>query len=225
MLQIFNDFSDWISERPVVGMILIMLAFSISITMMVPTSLFMLTIGLESYNLMGGLLGFLMGTLMVYVASVIGSTLAFIFSKYLLKKIILSSIKPSWIKTRAVLRALEHKGTRLVILLRLAPIFPFSFLNYCLGATNVSLLSYTYGSVGMLPKQALYVYISISVGSLSAAVHREESNTTELIIILSFGTVFALAATIYLTILAKREMVKIIQEIQPMLEESVQDIE
>lgn len=182
---------------------------------MIPTTLFIFTIGMQCHNLMGGILGYFIGLLMVYFCTLCGSTLAFILSRFLLKESLLNSVKPSMVKTRAILKALETKGFRLVLLFRLAPIFPFSLLNYALGASSVGIKDYVLGSIGLIPKQALYMYVAVSVGSLSEAIEKEETNTTQLIVILSVGAVLAIIAAGYLTYLAKKEMKKMLEESQP----------
>jgi uncharacterized membrane protein YdjX (TVP38/TMEM64 family) len=219
ILDLINSFEDWISERPFWGMLLIMICFILAILLMVPTGLFIFTIGLQCHNLMGLALGFFIGTLLVFICTVAGATLAFLFSRKLLKDYLLSSIKPNWYKTRAILQALEHNGFRLVLMFRLAPIFPFSLLNYALGATNLTTKAYVLGSIGLLPKQALYVYIAVSVGSLKEAISKEASDTTQLIVIASIGTFLGIVAAVYLTIVARREFKKIVEEAQPILGE------
>ena len=192
---------------------------------MIPTTLFVFTLGFVCHSLMGPIVGFIVGLTLVYFCTVAGSTLAFLFARCLLKDTILSAIKPTWIKTRAVLKAIEHKGFKIVFLLRLAPIVPFSLLNYALGVSNVPLLDYTLGSIGLLPKQALYMYIAISVGSLSDAIKKQEDSTTQLIVLLSLGTVIGIICTVYVTLVAKREMNKILDENQsPILGEAEESL-
>ena len=215
--SIFNEFLSWIEDRPLGGMALIMFAYIVGITIMIPTSLFILTIGIVCNSLMGAVGGFFVALFLVLFCTEVGCSIAFIISRSLLKKTILSAIKPNWIKTRAILRALETKGFKLVLLFRLAPIFPFSLLNYALGASSVTFLDYTYGNIGLVPKQAFYIYIAISVGSVSEALKKEQSNYTELIIILSIGALLSIIAAVYLTIIAKKEIKKILDETQPIL--------
>jgi uncharacterized membrane protein YdjX (TVP38/TMEM64 family) len=217
IVELLNQFTLWVEERPVVGIMLIMICFIVGITVMIPTTLFIFVLGLQCYNLLGGALGYFIALFLVYFCAASGSTLAFLFSRYLLKETILSAVKPNWYKTRAILKALESNGFKLVLLFRLAPIFPFSLLNYALGASSVKLQDYLFASIGLIPKQALYVYVAVSVGSLQEAVKQESSNKTQLIIILSIGAVLGIIAATYLTIIAKREFNKIIKETHPLL--------
>ena len=52
---------------------------------------------------------------------------------------------------RAIDRAVEREGLKIVLLLRLSPIFPFNLLNYALGLTGVRFTDYVIASIGMLP--------------------------------------------------------------------------
>lgn len=184
---------------------------------MMPISLFIFVLAIQCQNLLGGVLAYFICLFLVYFCTASGSTLAFIFSRYLLKKTLLSAVKENWYKTRALLKALENNGFKIVLLLRLAPIVPFSLLNYALGASSVSLQDYLFASIGLIPKQSLIVYVAVSVGSLKEAVDKETGNTTEVIIILVVGSVLGIIAAVYLTVVAKREFNKIIQETHQLL--------
>ena len=69
-------------------------------------------------------------------------------------------------RARALDRAVTRQSFRLVLLLRLSPVFPYNVLNYALGLTDVSIGRYVAASfLGMLPGTWLYVYL----GSLATA--------------------------------------------------------
>ena len=65
-------------------------------------------------------------------------------------------------------RAIGDNGLKIVFLLRLSPVFPFSFGNYALGLTQVSIRDYAMGSFGMLPATLLYVYYGKVIGDAAA---------------------------------------------------------
>lgn len=57
-------------------------------------------------------------------------------------------------------RAIGHQGFKMVLLSRLSPAFPFTWLNYLLGLTAVTPGAYVVANLlGMLPGAFLYVYI------------------------------------------------------------------
>lgn len=75
--------------------------------------------------------------------------------------------------------AVGHGGFRIVLLLRLASIVPFSPLSYALGASRISGRDFVLASwLGLLPATFLYVYL----GSLVSSAHqilRGEAPATE----------------------------------------------
>ena len=69
------------------------------------------------------------------------------------------------------------QGRKIVLLLRLSPVFPFNLLNYALGLTRVRFADYLVASIGMLPGTLLYVYYGKVAGDVArlaggAAVQR-----------------------------------------------------
>ncbi|MCA9446197.1 MAG: TVP38/TMEM64 family protein [Candidatus Omnitrophica bacterium] len=92
-------------------------------------------------------------------------------------------------------RAIGKSGWRMVLLLRLSPIFPFNVLNYALGLTSITPFQYALASwVGMLPGTILYVYL----GSIGESFALEgEWNKGQLAL---FGA--GLVATILITVKA-----------------------
>lgn len=113
----------------------------------------------------GAVYGPLGGTLLVSPASVAGASLAFVLGRTLLR---------DWVRVRtggnarfqALDRAIGNEGWRMVALLRLSPVFPFSLLNYALGATGVGLGPYVLASwLAMLPGTFLYVSAGAAAGA------------------------------------------------------------
>jgi uncharacterized membrane protein YdjX (TVP38/TMEM64 family) len=111
--------------------------------------------------------GPLWGTLLVSPVSVAAATLAFVLGR---------TVARGWISRRiagnprfaAVDEAIGESGFKIVLLLRLSPLFPFNLLNYALGLTRVRLRDYVAGSaLGMLPGTVLYVYLGSLVTSAS----------------------------------------------------------
>ncbi len=108
------------------------------------------------------------GTLLVVPASLAAAALAFLLGR---------TVARGWVARRtagnprfaAIDEAIGESGFKIVLLLRLSPLVPFSLLNYALGLTRVSLRAYLLGSaLGMLPGTVLYVYLGSIVTSASA---------------------------------------------------------
>lgn len=111
--------------------------------------------------------GPLWGTLLVSPVSVVAALLAFLLGR---------TAARGWIARRtaanprfaAIDEAIAGSGLKIVLLLRLSPLVPYSLLNYALGLTRVSLRDYLVAStVGMLPGTLLFVYLGSLVTSAS----------------------------------------------------------
>ncbi len=115
--------------------------------------------------------GFLYGPywamLLVLISSVMGATLAFLLARGWLRPWVVERFSkfPSFVRLE---RRIEKEGWKVVFLLRLSPLMPFSVLNYILGLSKVSLRGYVLASiVGMMPGILLYTYIGSLVSDLS----------------------------------------------------------
>jgi uncharacterized membrane protein YdjX (TVP38/TMEM64 family) len=113
----------------------------------------------------GATFGFINGLVYVFTAATIGATVAFLISRYIARQLIEERIQDNK-NFAAIDRAIGRKGFKIVVLLRLSPIFPFNVLNYVLGLSNVSLSDYVLASVGMLPGTLLYVYFGKVTGDI-----------------------------------------------------------
>ncbi|NQU43590.1 TVP38/TMEM64 family protein, partial [bacterium] len=82
----------------------------------------------------GLIYGVVTGTVLVSLGSVIGASAAFLAGRFFARDWVASRVGENE-KFRAVDRAVGNQGFKVVLLLRLTPIFPFNLLNYALGLT------------------------------------------------------------------------------------------
>lgn len=62
-------------------------------------------------------------------------------------------------KFRALDTAIAKEGFKVILLLRLSPIFPFALSNYLYGVTSVDFFEYMMGTlIGFFPGTLAYVY-------------------------------------------------------------------
>ena len=119
-----------------------------------------LTLGL------GWLLGFGKGLIVVSFASTTGATLAFLFSRFLLRDTIMSKFGD---RLTTFNDALEREGPFYLFTLRLIPVVPFFVINLVMGLTPIRATTYWWVSqIGMIPATAVYVYAGSTFPSLSA---------------------------------------------------------
>jgi uncharacterized membrane protein YdjX (TVP38/TMEM64 family) len=152
-------FAAWVEGLGVWGPAVFILGYAAAVVGFVPGSLLTLAAG--------AIFGLLEGTAYVLVAATLGSAAAFLVSRYAAR---------GWVEGRlagnarfaAIDRAIGEQGRRIVVLLRLSPVFPFNLLNYALGLTRVRFADYLVASVAMLPGTLLYVYYGKIAGDVAA---------------------------------------------------------
>ncbi len=184
---------EWVRSLGALGVALYTIIYILAAVLMFPASLLTLAAGF--------LYGPVWGTLLVSPTSVAASTVAFLLGR---------SVARKWIKRRieqnarfsAVDTAVGANGFRVVLLLRLSPIFPFTLLNYALGLTRVRLRDFILASfLGMLPGTFLYVYLGSSVANLAALASGKATRGGPWEHVLFWG---GLAATILVVVLVTR---------------------
>ncbi|CAN8304385.1 unnamed protein product [Cochlearia groenlandica] len=152
----------------------------------------------------GLLFGSLVGTIIVSVSGTMAASVAFLIARYFARDRILKLVEGNK-KFLAIDKAIGENGFRVVTLLRLSPLLPFSLGNYLYGLTSVKFVPYVFGSwLGMLPGSWAYV----SAGAFGRAIIQEESNVglpggNGQLITLGLGLLVTALAATYVTRLAK----------------------
>lgn len=154
----------------------------------------------------GAIFGLAAGTLYVFVAAVLGSGSAFLVARYGARSWVESQLA-SYPKFEAVDSAVARSGLKITFLLRLSPVFPFNFLNYALGLTQVSFRDYMLASFGMLPGTLLYVYYGRVVGDVAAlAGGAAPDRGASYYVMMGVGLAATIAVTAVVTRIARRAL-------------------
>ncbi len=125
--------------------------------------------------LAGALFGVPIGLLAVLPAATAGATLAFLVGRHLLRGRVARRLA-GHPRLLALDEAVAGQGFRIVLLLRLSPLFPFNLLNYALGLTRVALRDYVLASlIGMAPGALMYVYLGAAAGAATGLGSRPRS--------------------------------------------------
>ncbi len=116
----------------------------------------------------GAIYGLAEGFFLAAISTMAGAGLAFYLSRSLFRPMI-----ERLISTRPRLRNFDNlvaqDGWRLVCLLRISPVMPFSVTSYMLGLSSIDLRSYMIGTLASLPALCGYVFIgTLADASLSA---------------------------------------------------------
>ena len=153
----------------------------------------------------GALFGLAGGTAYAFTAALLGATLGFLIARYAARDWVAQRLRADS-RFEAIDRAIEGAGLRITVLLRLSPLFPFSFLNYALGLTSVRLRDYILGSLAMLPGTLLYVYYGALAGQVAARAAGEETAGTAELALQAVGLIATLGVTVAITRLARRAL-------------------
>ena len=162
-----------------------------------------LTLGL------GLLFGLWVGVATAVVGANLGALGAFLLARTLLrsKAEALAHASP---KFNAIDSAIARQGFKIVLLLRLSPVFPFTILNVLLGVSKVTTGAYVLANLlGMLPGTFLYVYL----GSLGEAA--TGGNSLGQIALKVGGLAATVAVTVFVTRIAKKALVDIQPQASP----------
>jgi len=185
-------FAEWVKGLGVWGPVAFIAGYVVAAVLFIPGSLLTLA--------GGAIFGLTKGVMIVFLAAVLGSSAAFLVSRYVARSSIERRLAGN-ARFAAMDRAVGAQGRKIVFLLRLSPVFPFTLLNYGLGLTNVRFVDYVVASIGMLPGTLLYVYYGKVIGDVAAlagGTAMEKGPADYAILILG------LAATIVVTTIVTR---------------------
>lgn len=191
-------FAAWVNGLGVWGPVVFVLGYALAVVAFVPASLLTLAAG--------AIFGIGKGVLLVFIAAVLGSATAFLIARYVARDAIERRLAGNP-RFGAVDRAIGVEGRKIVFLLRLSPLVPFTFLNYALGLTRVRFADYLLASPGMLPGTLLYVYYGKLAGDVAAlAGGAPVEKGAGYYAVLGLGLVATIAVTAYVTRIARRAL-------------------
>jgi uncharacterized membrane protein YdjX (TVP38/TMEM64 family) len=189
--ELLRSFQGWVTGLGPLGWVLYALVYAVCCVLFVPGSI--LTLGA------GALYGLWTGTAIVLAGATLGATLSFLLAKSVLRKKI-ERMTAGNAKFAALDRAIAKEGAKIVFLIRLSPVFPFTYINYAFGLTGVGTAPYVLASfVGMIPGTFAYVYLGAA--AVTAASGQMDATKKALQI---GGAVVALAVTIFVARVATK---------------------
>ena len=198
LARLIPGFAGWVEGLGPWGPIVFILGYAVATVAFVPGS---------ALTLLGGaVFGIVRGTLYVFVGALLGTVLAFLAARYLVRPAVERRVA-SHPRFARLDHAIGEQGRKIVFLLRLSPVFPFNLLNYALGVTRVRLADYVLASAGMIPGTLLYVYYGKVAGEVAAAaggvgVQRGAGYYG----VLGLGLVATIGVTVVVTRMARRAL-------------------
>ncbi|VEU43568.1 unnamed protein product [Pseudo-nitzschia multistriata] len=212
-------FLEWIEDHLVVGVLSFVLVYFLATVFFIPGSILTLGAGFVFSSAMDSLwIGVLLGTAAVFVGASLGAIVAFLLGRYLFREAVAVKLTQKYKIFEAIDRALEQNGLKIMVLLRLSPIFPFNALNYSMGITAIRFWDYVLACLGMLPGTIVYVFLGASAGSLAELggdedeTEEDDDNKTVTIVVIVVGVVFGFLAVGLTSYYAKQELNKVLEE-------------
>ncbi len=182
---------NYVQGLGVTGWVVYALVYAVCCVFFVPATI--LTLGA------GVIFGIGKGGVIVVFGATLGATLSFLLARTVLRERV-ETMTSGNAKFRALDKAIEREGAKIVFLIRLAPIFPFTYINYAFGLTGVRTLPYTLATFfGIMPGTFAFVYLGFS-GAQAAAGAADQTR----LIINVVGAVLAVVATVFVARVATK---------------------
>lgn len=174
------------------GPVILALVYVVATVFMIPGSI--MTLGA------GFLFGVAIGTVTVSLGSVAGASAAFLIGRTVARGWVEEKVAQNR-RFRALDEAIGREGFKIVLLIRLSPVFPFVFTNYALALTRICFRDFVLASwIGMLPGTLLYVYLGSTLKSLAELASGGYHGGTAQNVFFALG----LAATFVVTVVITR---------------------
>ena len=155
---VFLDrFVEWVAGLGALGPAAFILGYVAATVAFIPGAVLTLAAG--------AVFGLGPGLVYVMIGATAGASLAFLLARSVAREAIAQRLAGNP-RFGAIDRAVGREGFKIVVLLRLSPVFPFNMLNYGLGLTNVRFTDYVLASIGMLPGSLLYTYSGFVAGDV-----------------------------------------------------------
>lgn len=191
-------FANWMDGLGWAGPLLFMLVYAVACLILLPASVFTM--------IAGAVYGVRWGMLFTAVGALVAIAVAFLISRHLARNSVARRLA-SRPELAAIDRAVGLNGFRIVLLLRLSPIFPFSILNYALGLTRVHFRDYLLASIGSIPGTFVFVSAGRLAGDLATVAAGEASpDSRSRMILLGIGLVATVAVLTIVTRLARKAL-------------------
>ena len=154
----------------------------------------------------GALFGVWQGSLLVFVGASLGSSAVYALASPLARTRWMRRVTRDP-RVAAVRNAVAGGGVRVMLLLRLSPLVPYSILNYALALSGVRYADFVVALLGMIPAIILYTYYGKVVGDVAAlAAGVSPPRGVEYYLLLGVGLVTVAVSTTMITRAARREM-------------------
>lgn len=194
--QYVLPFARWVHGLGAWGPIAFILTYTVVEIFLIPASVLTLAAG--------ALFGFVAGSAYAFIGAMLGSLSAFFMGRYVVGPLVTRRLQGNE-RFALIDSTATQGGIKLVALLRLSPVLPYTVLNYALGVTRISARDYIIGTTFILPGTLVYTYYGTVVANLTgltSGVHRGVAFYG----LMAAGVVATVAVIVVITRLATRQL-------------------
>ena len=174
--------------------------YGLAATLFVPGSALSLAAGV--------LFGVWLGTVVVWFGATLSIVLSFLIARYAARARV-EAVARTRPRFAAVDRAIGEQGWKIVALMRLSPVFPFSLQNYFFGITAIGFWpSCLASAVFIIPGTFLYVYLGYAGGEAAVAAGGAGDTDPWKLGLQLVGLLATLVVTVYIARIAARAVAR-----------------
>mmetsp|Transcript_26207 Transcript_26207/g.41557 ORF Transcript_26207/g.41557 Transcript_26207/m.41557 type:complete len:434 (+) Transcript_26207:46-1347(+) len=200
---------SWMETHIVTGSFVFISLYITCDLLMLPCLIFTLGAGFVYCNVLHSMVrGLLLSTFIVFVSELIGSTMAFLTARYLLRKTI-KKIAEKYPKFSLIDAAVKRHGFKVTLLFRMSPVTPYNLLNYFMGLTSVRFMDYSMASIGILPNFFVCCLVGGSIHHIYQLSQIDITSNIPLLVVSCVGFAFVIFLIVYGTRFIKRELAKL----------------
>ncbi|OMJ69814.1 hypothetical protein SteCoe_32376 [Stentor coeruleus] len=203
-----EDTMKWTKQNPILSLSILVLLDIITIACLLPTPIFNFVVNYTSIYIYSLFPGAIIGFCLSLLAVIIGCVLSFLMAKFLLKSTVENYISKNHPNLKAIVKAVETQGFKVVLLMRLAPL-PTALVNYALSITNIEIKDFVLGTFGCSIKIFVGLY---AAGTIESLADGQDETTTLNIVMIIVGLLSLIVVVGWIGIKAKRELENIKEE-------------
>jgi uncharacterized membrane protein YdjX (TVP38/TMEM64 family) len=156
-----NAFVDWCGKLGPFAIVMMALCIATVTLVGVPSCPLFIGAGVVFVKLYGNVVGTLLGIASACVGVWLGSMLAFVLGRSMLKPMVQKKLEE--FKTMVVVnKIIEKEGWKFAFLMRLSPFLPAEVFNYACSVTTMTVAANGLACIGSLPTTAFWVWTSAS---------------------------------------------------------------
>ena len=215
-----NSFLNWMEDNLVLGSFAFAGVYIMCTVLFVPGSALTLGAGFIYGSAMSSSgAGVALGSTVVFFSASVGACVAFFVGRFVVRDCS-QRLFDRFKVMHAIDKALETKGTKLMLLLRLSPLVPFNVLNYVLGVSSVKFNEYATGCLGMIPGTIAFVYIGTTISEIGDSGGSGSSSTVR-VVVYCLGGVATLVAALAISYYARQILNRTLDDVREEDEEEI----